>query len=133
MTPVEATKTCSGLIPRASAAVAAMARASAIPRSPLQALAFPLLATIARMGPEPRCCRERRTGAAATLLVVNTAAPAAGTSLKITARSNPCALSPQWTPAARKPLAAVTPPSIGLIATLTTPFQLIQECCDLYG
>src|SRR5688572_14536589 len=51
-------------------------------------------------------------GAAFARLIVNTPAAAAGVSLTISDRSGlPLALIPQWSPLARKPDGAVTPPS----------------------
>ena len=60
MTPVEATSTSSGAQPTAAAVSAAMRRACARPSSPVQALAQPLLTTIARAVPCvcSRCCCE---------------------------------------------------------------------------
>ena len=55
MTPVEATSTCSGAQPSAAAASAAIRSASAMPSSPVQALAQPLLTTTARAMPPLRC------------------------------------------------------------------------------
>ena len=59
MRPVEQTKNCSGETPQASAASAHIAAASFMPCSPVQALAFPLVATMPRMGvpaAAPRRC-----------------------------------------------------------------------------
>src|SRR5690606_35841386 len=111
MTPVEATATSCGAVPRASATSAAMRRASARPSGPVTALALPLLATTARSLPPATCSRVTCTGAACTLLVVNTAAAAAGTSDTMTATSLRLRLMPACTPAARKPAGAVTPPA----------------------
>ena len=54
------------------------------------------------------CLRDTRTGAPLTLLVVNTAAVAHGTSETIRARAGlPLGLMPQVPPAARKPRGTV--------------------------
>ena len=64
MTPVDATSTCSTGHPATLAVSAAIARASAIPESPVHAFAHPLLTTIARAVPpdRTRCSRETTTG-----------------------------------------------------------------------
>ena len=55
MTPVDATSTCSAGQPTSAAVAAAISAASCSPSSPVQALAQPLLTTIARaMPPRPR-------------------------------------------------------------------------------
>ena len=89
MTPVEATSTCSGGQPTSFAVSAAISRAAAIPASPVQALAHPLLTTIARTTPPDvaRCSFDTVTGAACTLLRVKTAAAVAGASETMSARS----------------------------------------------
>ena len=46
--PVEQTRTCRGLMPRAEAVAAVIRLADSMPTRPVQALAFPALATIAR-------------------------------------------------------------------------------------
>src|SRR5205085_10054384 len=100
-----------------------LASAVAWPSGPVQALAQPLLITTTRERPPDALSLafETSTGAATALLVVNTAALDAGTSLTINARSRlPDFLIPQATPAARKPAGAETPPSIGSIATAGT-------------
>jgi hypothetical protein len=86
-----------------------------MPRGPVQALALPALATIARMW--LACCSRiswsYSTGAALTRLVVNTPAALHGPSAATSARSSVVApiallvLSPQDTAAARKPRARV--------------------------
>src|SRR5439155_624210 len=81
--------------------------------SPGQALAQPLLTTIARATPpeRARCCRDTTTGAAWARLTVKTAAAVAGDSETSSARSSPLfALIPALMPAARKPRGVVTPP-----------------------
>ena len=106
MTPVEATSTCGGSHADARAAASAIAFACAMPSAPVQALAQPLLTTIAAARPPEAASRSRdtRTGAACARLVVNTAAALAGASAASSARSRaPDALMPQATPAARKP------------------------------
>ena len=54
MTPVEATSTCSTGQPTRRAVSVAISRASRRPASPVQALAQPLLTTIARAVPPER-------------------------------------------------------------------------------
>ena len=113
MTPVDATSTCSSGQPTSRAVSLAMSRAACSPSSPVQALAQPLLTTMARAAPpeRTRCSRETTTGAAGARLVVKTAAACAGASETSSARSSPpLALMPALTPAARKPRGAVTPP-----------------------
>ena len=110
ITPVEATKTSCGLIPRAQAASAAMIRASLSPVSPVQALAFPLFATIAPVDPDFTCSIVTRTGAALTKLDVKTPAAWACLSDTISARSGRDFFIPQCTPDALKPRGSVTPP-----------------------
>ena len=60
--PVDATSTCSGAQPTRRAASSAMARATAIPSSPVQAFAQPLLTMTARAWPPDRvrCSRDLR-------------------------------------------------------------------------
>ena len=106
ITPVDATSTCSTGQPTSRAVSAAISRATRSPSSPVQALAQPLLTTIARAVPpeRARCSRETTTGAAIARLVVKTAAACAGASETSSARSRlPLALMPALTPAARKP------------------------------
>ena len=98
----------------------AINRASLSPWEPVQALAFPELATIACARPRFRWARQTLTGAAHTWLVVNIPAAVAGTSDTINAKSRflplsdpfpvPRRLISQNTPAARKPFGAVTDP-----------------------
>ena len=64
-----------------------MARASAKPRRPVQALALPELTTMACASPPGTRSRQILTGAAQTWLVVNMPAVVAGTSETIRARS----------------------------------------------
>ena len=119
ITPVDATSTCSGRHPRASAAAAAMSRATVIPAAPVHALAHPLFTTIACASPplSARCARAISIGAATALLVVNMPAAgtgvAAATSATSSAAAPPaagCRLMPHATPAALNPAGAVTPP-----------------------
>ena len=111
ITPVEHTSTSRSSIPSAPATAAAISRASAIPCSPVQALAQPLLMATARAWPAATRSRSSCTGAAATRLVVKTAATAAGVSETSNAKSLRFGyLIAASTPAARKPRAAVTPP-----------------------
>src|SRR5262249_48590209 len=92
-------------------------RASTSPRSPLHALALPALNTIACARRVPRTrSRLSRTGAAGNLFWVNVAAATHGTSDTSTPRSGrPEALMPAVVPAARKPRAAVTEPSVSTV------------------
>ena len=80
ITPVEATSTCSVGQPTSRAASAAIPRATSRPSSPVHAFAQPLFTITARAvcRERARCSRETTTGAACALLVVNTAAAAAG-------------------------------------------------------
>jgi len=79
--PVEAISTSSGSILSASAVQAQTCRAASTPASPVQALAKPLFATIARMlSDAARCSLLTCMGAANTLLVVNFATACAGSS-----------------------------------------------------
>src|SRR5207247_7387674 len=87
----------------------AIAFAWIIPRFPVQALALPELAMMARALPDFACCMSSLTGAALTWLRVKTAATFAGTSETMSARSFlPDGLMPAERPSARKPRAAVT-------------------------
>ena len=116
MTPVEETSTSSGGQPMALAAAAHILMAFSSPWG-AQALALPLLATMARALPSARCLRSTWMGAAFTTLVVNMAAAAQSTSETMRATSffqAAWVLTPTWMPAARKPWAAQTPPSIYL-------------------
>ena len=111
ITPVEATKTSSGRKPSAFAVRAAIFTASAYPWRPVQALALPLFARMARPLPRRNRWRSRMTGAAITLLRVKTPAAVASRSETINARSGTSAfLIPAAMPAARIPGTAVIPP-----------------------
>src|SRR5512147_990974 len=97
-----------------------MSRATARPAAPVHALAQPLLTTMAEARPPEdwTCSFDTTTGAATALFVVNTAATGDGASATISARSSGAdgadglrRLMPHATPAARKPLGAVMPPS----------------------
>ena len=113
ITPVDATRTSATEHPTSRAVSAAMSRAARNPSSPVQALAHPLLTTIARATPPLalRCSRETRIGAASARFVVKTAAAVAGVSDTSRARSRPClALMPALEPEARYPCGVVTPP-----------------------
>ena len=118
MTPVEATRTSCGSQPTASAVAVTISRAADRPASPVQAFAHLLLTTIARARPPDcaSCARDTRTGAATARLVVKIPAALAGSSQASRARSSPAGLSPQATPAARKPRGAVMPPATGSTA-----------------
>ena len=136
ITPVEATATCSaGTAPPLSETVsrsavrAAMRRAARSPASPVQALAFPELAIIARSVPAAACSLLTMTLAACTRFVVNTPAAAHGLSDTISARSRlfEDALIPHRMPPALKPLGAHTPPEISFIEP---PLKFIHKKGD---
>ena len=95
----------------AAATASAVAWVSWKPSGPVQALAPPELRITARSRPVVSTCCVHSTGAALTLLRVNTpAAPWSGPSLNTSARSSaPDALMPAAIPVARKPAGAVTP------------------------
>ena len=107
-----------GTAPTWRATNSTVERATAMPASPVHALAHPLLQTIALARPPDisRFARETSTGAACVLFVVNTAAAETGLSAVITMTSSGQAcvggLMPAYTPAALKPAGAVMPPSI---------------------
>src|SRR5262245_5870137 len=115
MTPVDATSTCMAAHSTAAAVSSTISWASATPCGPVQALAHPLLVTIAWATPllAASWSSQRITGAALARLVVKTPAALAGASVAISARSGlPDALMPQARPVARTPRGAVTPPSM---------------------
>src|SRR5690606_7668791 len=90
-----------------------IASASALPVSPVAALALPLLQITAQACPPvaARCACEAATGAAVSALDVNTAAVATGSPSAVATRArsgSPESLSPQVPPAATNPAAAVT-------------------------
>ena len=86
--PVEQTKTSSLRAPTAAAASSHILSASESPRVPVQALAFPLLATIARiLGEASSLDISSNTGEAFTSFVVNTPAASAGVSDTTSAKS----------------------------------------------
>src|SRR5882724_3280780 len=124
MRPVEATSTWAAGTRRIFAVTAAISSASRRPRAPVQALALPELTTMARAVDLFARGRLTLTGAAQTWLVVNSPATAAGVSETMSARSRllplleplpvPRCLMSQNTPAARKPLGAVTEPGMDL-------------------
>ena len=103
ITPVESTITCSGARPSSSAAVSAVARASASPCAPVAAFATPELITIACGSATARCRFETTTGAASTRFCVHIAAPVAGAVERTTARSSFSFRIAACTPAATKP------------------------------
>ena len=90
MTPVDAIRISSGLHPRSPAVNSAVDCATLSPASPVHAFAHPLLQTIALARPPDfaRCSRDRVTGAAIVLFVVNTAAVGTGRSAVITITSS---------------------------------------------
>src|SRR5918993_26065 len=111
ITPVEQTSTCSGRQPSSAAARSTVVSTAASPAGPVQALALPEFSTTTRASAEAASrSRDQTTGAATTWLVVNTPAATVPGSPTIRARSAaPEGLSPQATPAAPNPAAAVTP------------------------
>ena len=114
ITPVEDTSTSSGAHPMAFAAAAHIFSAFSSPWG-AQALALPLLAIMARMLPFARWSMVTWMGAAFTTFLVNMAAALQGTSETISATSFfqvAWVLTPTWSPAARNPCAAHTPPEI---------------------
>ena len=105
ITPVEATATRSSSTPATMAPAPCMRAASSSPRRPVAALALPELATTARMPVSWQRSWVSRTGAASTPERVKRAAlTVSGASQTSRPRSGaPEGLSPQATPAARKP------------------------------
>ncbi len=104
ITPVDAARTESSGTASLRATWAVRIRASPIPSAPVQALAPPLLMSTARGSPLRSRSMERTTGAALTRFSVNSAAPTAGVSETIRARSRPPVfLIPAAIPAARNP------------------------------
>jgi hypothetical protein len=78
------------------------------PFLPVHALALPLLMTVAYILRLATCFLQRPTGAANTLLVVNIAAAVAPPGHEIIPRSSlPDRFTPEASPTARKPFAAV--------------------------
>src|SRR2546425_12367111 len=121
ITPVLATSTNSSAMPSCRAASAAISRTSLSPCVPVQALAFPLLTRIACATPDWIFSWLTSTGAALMAFVVNSAAADASRSEVTRARSLLDALTPQCTPAARKPFGDVTPPSTRSTFTVEIP------------
>ena len=78
ITPVEHTPICERLRPSGTATASHIALASSMPCTPVQALALPEFAMIARSSPLRRWDCETRTGAAFTRLVVKVPAEAQG-------------------------------------------------------
>src|SRR5689334_3741401 len=119
MTPVDATRTCSGGHPSASATCSVIRFAFASPSAPVHAFAHPLLTTMAHPTPcvASRCCLETSTGAACARFVVKIPAIEANVSVAMTARSRASgfALIPQCSAADLKPVGAVIPPSTGVM------------------
>src|SRR5262245_17857663 len=109
ITPVDITSACSARAPTASAAHAAICRASAIPCSPVHAFATPELIATTRIDSLGVRSRLTVTGAAHTRFLVYTPAATAGrsdtTSVKSSLRLR---FTPQQTPAARKPCGSRT-------------------------
>src|ERR1035438_4078841 len=120
MSPVEHTAISPAESPRAAASRSALWWVSVKPAGPVHAFAPPELSSTARTRPPRTTCSVQSTGAALTRVVVNTAAAAReGPSFTTTARTGETeSLRPAATPAARKPIGAVTliswPPSRAL-------------------
>ena len=110
ISPVEHTAMSVAERPRTSATFSAVAWVFWKPSGPVQAFAPPELSTTASTRPSRSTCRDQWIGAAATRLVVKTAAAVrCGPSLTTRARSGfPEAFNPAVTPAARKPSGVVT-------------------------
>ena len=116
ITPVEDTSTSSGVQPMAFAAAAHIFSAFSSPWG-AQALALPLLAMMARTLPRARWDLVTWMGAALTTFLVNIAAAVQGASETMRPRSFLLVLwvlTPTWSPAARNPWAAHTPPGMVL-------------------
>ena len=88
ITPVEPIRTSSFVIPRTSAAYAAVSSQTAMPSGPQPAFAMPVFTTTARTVP-PSCTSflSHSTGAAFTIFDVNVPAAVHGTSERIIAMS----------------------------------------------
>jgi hypothetical protein len=112
--PVEHTPTSIAPMSSRLATRSAVAWVSWNPSGPVHALAPPEFSTTARSRRWTSACLVHSTGAALTLLRVNTpAAVSRGPSLTSRARSfSPLALMPAATPAARNPPGAVAPASL---------------------
>ena len=125
MMPVEHTAICEASTPIPSAVSCCIALASSTPCAPVQALALPELNTTAEIAPPLITSRLTLTGAAKTLLRVNTAAAAFfGPSLTTAAMSGlPDALMPAEVAAALNPLGAVTP----VVLMMKMSFTVLYE------
>ena len=113
MTPVEDTPISVRFRPSGLATASHIALASRMPCTPVQALALPELAMMARRSPLRRCACETRTGAAFTRLVVKVPAELHGRSEYTSARSSRVAvgfLMPHAVALVRNPSGAPTPP-----------------------
>src|SRR5437763_6230792 len=136
ISPVEQMAISPADSPSAAARRSALVWVSVKPSGPVQAFAPPELSSTARTRPPRTTCCVHSTGAAFTLLAVNTAATARdGPSLTTTATSRaPDGLSPAATPAARNPSGAVTltclPPSRALRLVLP---EAVSWCDSLRG
>src|SRR5262249_23636546 len=94
---------------RSARAIAAFtSRTSRSPSGPVNALALPLLATMAWMFPAGRRAAASRTGAAFAALTVKHPAAAHGDSLKTSARSFRAVLMPQLIPEYVNPRGVLT-------------------------
>jgi hypothetical protein len=127
ISPVEQTATSTAPIWRAPATRSAVAWVSWKPGGPVHALAPPELSTTARRRRWVSTWLVHSTGAARTLLRVNTpAAVSRGPSLTTRARSRvPPSLMPAATPAQRNPAAAVTPACLSTSGLATTVMGLV--------
>jgi len=134
MTPVEATTTSSVFTGRYWDTSSAMRRAAFRPSSPVQVFALPELTIIAWARPSARCSWVTIRVWPFTLFVVYTAAAAQGTSDHIRARSffSLFLRIPTWTPEARNPFAAVTPPRLCFIAPSLPRMQVEWTWAPLF-
>ena len=104
ITPVDDGSTSCAFMPSARPTSAQVSRASVSPGRAVEALAFPLLTTMACKRPARMTSSPMATGAAFTLFVVNAATAVAGTSDTSSDKSFlPLGLSPHATPENRKP------------------------------
>ncbi len=123
ITPVEATSTSSARQPSAAATSAAMRRAFAMPSSPVQALAQPLLTTMARARPRSARDAALETEDRRGLRQVRREqrrrghGPVGGEDREVERDAD--ALMPACTAADVKPAGAVTPPAAGVMVKST--------------
>jgi hypothetical protein len=124
--------TCVRLSPSGLATASHIAVASRIPCTPVQALALPELAMIARILPLRMWAWVTRTGAALTRLVVKVPAELHGTSEYTSARSRRRAsgfLMPHDTALVRKRWGAPTPPLMRAKGKSMVPNR-DEECAE---